>query len=405
VSGPPTIAIFPWGDVIEDFLAPLGLALTDFVESMSGGWLFGYVAALQSAGFRPVIVCASATLERPERRIHRASGVPVWVVPGRSCALAYSSRRSVAQWLHTPWRELRTVLRRERCEAVLVQEYEYARFDALVLMARLLRIRVFATFQGGDRTLSRLEGWIRPWTLRLTHGLLIASSAERDRLRGAYKHLPPVEDVPNPIAAGEWRATPRAEARRRLGIAPDLFLVVSHGRIDIHRKGLDVLVEAWRRFAGAVGECRLVVIGSGQDNEEFGQLLASTGAADIDWRSRYTTDRTEIRTWLSAADVYVSASRIEGMPVAPLEAMASGLPVVCSRAQGLPDIFALGEAHGAIVVPCDDAEAIATALRRLLEDRSLAAALGAAGRARVEDRFAIDAVGRSLRTFLVARPG
>ena len=49
--------------------------------------------------------------------------------------------------------------------------------------------------------------------------------------------------------------------------------------------------------------------------------------------------------------------------MAPLEAMASGLPVVCSRAQGLPDIFALGEGHGGILVPCDDPEAIAAGLR------------------------------------------
>jgi starch synthase len=91
------------------------------------------------------------------------------------------------------------------------------------------------------------------------------------------------------------------------------------------------------------------------------------------------------------------------MPVAPLEAMACGLPVVCSRAQGLPDIFALGETHGGIVVPCDDAEAIAGALRRLQREPSLASALGAAGRARVEDRFALAAVGSSLAALFAPR--
>jgi len=55
----PTVAIFPWGDVIEDFLDPIGLTVSDFVERMSGGWLFGYVAALHASGWRAVIVCVS----------------------------------------------------------------------------------------------------------------------------------------------------------------------------------------------------------------------------------------------------------------------------------------------------------------------------------------------------------
>ena len=405
LSSEPVIAIFPWGDVIEEFLAPLDLELSDFLDTMSGGWLFGYVEALRSAGFRPVVVCASRNLARSERRVHRSSGATVWVVPGTESALPYSSRRSAAQWWRTPWRAFGAALRAERCEAMLVQEYEYARYDALALLAKLLRIHLFATFQGGDRTLSRLEGWVRPRTLRLARGLVVASGHERDRLMRAYRVLPPLADIPNPIDADGWPIGRRAEARAKLGLAPDLFLAITHGRVDIQRKGLDVLIEAWRRFARGTVTCRLVLIGSGQDNERFRAMLASTGMESIDWHAHYTTDRDELRTWLSAADVYVSASRTEGMPVAPLEAMATGLPVVCTRAQGLPDIFALGEAHGGILVPRDDAQAIADALRRLACDPNLAKALGAAGRSRVTDHFAIAAVGRSLGTFIASAVG
>jgi glycosyltransferase involved in cell wall biosynthesis len=402
LSDAPAIAIFPWGDVVEDFLGPLGLELSDFVETVSGGWLFGYVEALRFAGFRPVVICASAAVQRSEHRIHRATGVSIWIVPGRSSALPYSSRRSGAQWWRTPWRAFAAALLHERCTRMLVQEYEYARFDALAVLGRLMKIDVFATFQGGDLTLSRLEGWIRPWSLRLARGLAIASTRERDRLHSAYRRLPPMADIPNPLAAGEWRPGSRLQARARLGLPPDLFLAVTHGRIDIHRKGLDVLVEAWRRFDRPAGGRRLVLVGAGQDDERFRALLDAAHLPSIDWQPRYTTDRSEIRTWLNAADVYVSASRVEGMPVAPLEAMASGLPVVCSRAQGLPDIFALGEGHGGILVPCDDPEAIAVGLRRLERDPSLAAALGVAGQARVDDHFSIEAVGQSLRTFLAS---
>jgi glycosyltransferase involved in cell wall biosynthesis len=396
----PAVALFPWGDVIEDFLEPLDLRLADFVERMSGGWLFGYVAALRFARWRPFIVCASKDATAPERLVHAPSGVSIWVVRGTPSALPYSSRRSAAQWWRTPWRQFAGVLRREACDAIVVQEYEYARFDALALMAKALRLPLFATFQGGDQTLSRLEAWLRPWSLRQARGLVVASAQERERLAGAYPRLPPLASIPNPIDADEWQAIPRPAARQALGLAEGLHVVVSHCRIDIHRKGLDILLDAWRRFAAGRCDRRLVIVGSGQDNDAFGRLLGVSGRDDIDWHSRYTTDRSELRSWLSAADSYVTASRVEGMPVAPLEAMACGLPVVSSRAQGLPDIFADGEASGGILVPCEDSGAIAAGLERLAAAPALRARLGAAGRARVVGHFSLPSVGRSLADLL-----
>ena len=107
-----------------------------------------------------------------------------------------------------------------------------------------------------------------------------------------------------------------------------------------------------------------------------------------------------MRRWLSAADVYLITSRTEGMPVAPLEAMACGLPVVSSDAHGLPDIFAAGEEHGGIVTAREDVGAIVTALERLACDPDLRSRLGHAARRRVEAYFAVPAVGAALSSFL-----
>lgn len=400
-QGSRSVAIFPWGDVVEEFLEPIGLTLQDFVDSMSGGWLFGYVAALQSAGWRVVVVCASERIGRATRLVHRGTGAAVWAVPGRRAAGRTPSRRSVQQWRRTPWPGFARVLRAERCDTLLVQEYEYARFDALALLARWMRLPLFATFQGGDVTLSPLEARVRPWSLRRSRGLIVASARERARLAGAYGGLPlRVADIPNPIDTDEWRASPKQAARAELGLAANAFIVISHGRIDIWRKGLDVCVAAWCRFADARPDARLVLIGAGQDQQRFAELLATSGAAGVVWHSDYTTDRPLIRRWLSAADAYVITSRTEGMPVAPLEAMACGLPVISSRAQGLPDIFEDEERSGGILVPCEDAEAVASALQRLAASPELRGTLGAAGRARIESRFSVRAVGRRLNDFM-----
>jgi len=393
-----SVAIFPWGDVIEDFLTPIGLDVDAFCDRMTGGWLFGYVAALQSAGWRPVIICASTACDRPTQRVHAGTGATIWIVPGRAVSLGRSSSwRSLRQWIAAPATEFARILTKERCTAIVVQEYEYARFDRLVRLGRTLGIPVFATFQGGDQTLSPVEAFVRHESLRQCAGLIVASGAERARLTQRYgPATSPVTDIPNPLDTTEWRAIDRGEARQRLGLNPDAFLAINHGRIAIFRKGLDTLVQAWARC----GTAGLVVIGSGEDDERFGRLLEHANLPGVRWLASYSTDRELMRTWLSAADIYVTASRIEGMPVAPLEAMACGLPVVATDAQGLPDILADGERSGGIIVPKDDPAAIAGAILRLRDDGGLRARFGAAARRRVETGFSIPQVGQQLDRLL-----
>jgi glycosyltransferase involved in cell wall biosynthesis len=402
----PTIAIFPWGEVIEEFLNPVGLNLDDFLTKMTGGWLFGYVLALQSQGWRPIIVCASEAVDRLTRREHAGTGAPVWVAPGKRSGRGgptgrYPSLQYMEQWLKSPGRDFAAVLAGERCTALLVQEYEYFRFDLLSLLVRRRRCPIYATFQGGDVTISAIERFVRPWPLRLCSGLIVASARERARLANAYPraHLR-IADVPNPLDANEWRPEDRARVRAELGLPEHAFIVINHGRTEIKRKGLDVLVEAWARFSASRPDAHAILIGSGQDHAAFGRMLAERAPDRLSWISDYVTDRPQMRRWLSAADVYLITSRTEGMPVAPLEAMACGLPVISSDAHGLPDIFAAGEQHGGIVTPREDVAGVVTALERLAGDPGLRSRLGIAARKRVEERFSIPAVGAALAEFM-----
>ena len=282
------------------------------------------------------------------------------------------------------------VLRAEGCTGVLVQDYEHARFDALALLTAALRLPLYASFQGGDVTLSRLEARVRGRTLRRCRGLAVASARERARLARTYGLGATVQDIPNPVDAAYWRAEPRAVARVELGVPADEVLFFNHGRIDIHRKGLDVLVEAWREVARR-SRARLVIVGSGQDRDQFQVLLQ--GASGVTWIPDYVTDPPLIRRWLSAADIYVTLSRIEGMPVAPLEAMACGLPVIAADAHGLIDLAAEG---GVVLVPREQAESAAEAMLQLAADPSLRQRLGRAARATIEARYSIPTVGARL---------
>ncbi|MDB5651499.1 MAG: hypothetical protein JWL62_3019 [Hyphomicrobiales bacterium] len=394
----PGIAIFPWGCVIEEWLDQLGLSADDFVDRMTTGWVFGYVKALQHAGWRPFIVYASEHAKVPVRRLHVGTGVPVWIVPGkRSANSRFASLHALRRWVQTPWTAFKSVIQHEGCCAILVQEYEDTRFDVLIRMGVRLGLPVFATFQGGSETLSTIERAVRARSLEKCSGLIIPSSAEKTRVEINYfgRH-PPIHNIPNPLDTGVWIGRDRRAARSDLGLPQEGFIAINHGRIDFRQKATDLLLRSWT----ASGEDQLILIGSGHDNAKLAALIAQRRSGKVRWFSEYSTDRSFLLNCLSAANIYVSASRIEGMPVAPLEAMACGLPVVATAANGLPDILEQGEQSGGLIVPLDDEVALRSAIERMRTDPELCSRLGLAARHRIETRFGIETVSKALGTVL-----
>ena len=89
--------------------------------------------------------------------------------------------------------------------------------------------------------------------------------------------------------------------------------------------------------------------------------------------------------------------------MAPLEAMACGLPVVASCAPGVVDILGDAGEFGGFVVPTDDAPSLASHVGRLLDDDQAALELGARARTRVEQAFSLGAAGERLKALLGAR--
>src|ERR1700733_5293767 len=424
----PTIAFLPWGDVIEDFLDGIGISIGDFANKMSGGWLFGYIEALRLRGIQSTIFCFSESVNETVYKTHNATGARIVLLPqspayrkirrniknpyglttdemfGLSSGLAryaWRAMRHVTPYLATPVIPLADEIRKEGCCAILCQEYESPRFDASVLIGKLLGIPVFATYQGGNwQQRSRLERVMRPLTIRRCDGFIIGSSAEAARIQKFYE-VPSgkISKIFNPLDFSEWRAGSRQDARRKLGIPDGARVAVWHGRIDIQTKGLDIFLEAWNVVCTSRPEqdLLLLLVGTGSDADNLAEMIRRMGVPHVRWHREYILDRTEMRRFLTAADVYVFPSRREGFPVAPLEAMACGLPVVASSAPGIIDIFEEGEKSGGIVVPVGDAIALAKNLAPLLDDAPTARELGARARLRVERAFSLKSVGVQLQ--------
>jgi starch synthase len=199
-----------------------------------------------------------------------------------------------------------------------------------------------------------------------------------------------------------WNAVDRKTARAALAIPSEARVAVWHGRVDIYRKGLDILTEAWRQLCQVRPgqDLRLLMVGTGDDAHRLRKRISAMHLEGVIWIDEYTLDRAALQIYLSAADVYIFPSRHEGFPVAPLEAMACGLPVVAADAPGIPDILDDPENSGGLVVPREDVAALTSAIARILDDRLWGQTLGRRARRRLENHFSLEVVGKQLRNFL-----
>lgn len=426
----PKLALLPWGDLWDDFLDSIGVSIDEFRERFVGSWLFGYVEALRRVGVRTVVFCVSARIQKPVAFTHAPSGATIRMLPapmiyrsirsrmrnpfGQSTGEMFGEARrgsrffgllkEAAPYLATPLGLLAREIRRERCDVLLCQQYEAPRFDACTLLGKLLRVPSFATYQGGEeRSLGWLQHWARTATMRACAGLIVATRAERERLRLRYG-LPAAKmaGIFNPVDAAVWYSEDREHARAVVGIPPSALVAVWHGRVEIGQKGLDLLLDAWEEVSRELSdrEVRLLLIGSGSNAEKLAARIEARPPRGVIWTNRFVHDRALIRRHLSAADVYVFPSRAEGFPVALLEGMSCGLPVVAADAHGVSEILENGEESGGIVVPCNDTGALARALLRILADQELARRLGRAASQRIQSCFSMETVGDQLRGFL-----
>jgi glycosyltransferase involved in cell wall biosynthesis len=151
------------------------------------------------------------------------------------------------------------------------------------------------------------------------------------------------------------------------------------------QKGIDVavraLAEVRREHAAAV----LVVLGEGPEREALERLAADLRVADAVFLPGRTGD---VAAWLARAELLVHPVRWEGFGLALLEAMLAERPVVASAVSSVPEIVADGETGR--LVPANDPRALAAAISRVLANRDLARAFGAAGRARARAEFSVE---------------
>lgn len=238
-----------------------------------------------------------------------------------------------------------------------------------------------------------LTRWMNLLTMNWLTKVIAVSADVAESIRTHKPGLkPPLQTLLNGVnidhfAPGSFDGS---DVRNTLGIPKDAPVI---GTVAVFRfqKRLDV----WMQIAAAILEkvpgAHFVIVGDGPLKAE---LVETRRKLNLEERVHFAGLQTEVRPYLAAMDIYMMSSIFEGLPIALLEAMASGCAVVTTDAGGIKEVIRHGQEG--LVCPVDQPEKLATFAVELLNNPEKRRQLAAQGRTRVEEHFSLKKMVREL---------
>jgi glycosyltransferase involved in cell wall biosynthesis len=349
------------------------------------------VRALPSTGWRPVV---ASFRDGPLRAEIEAADIPVRLLRPRRHSVLSPLR--AASELRSIRLELKDAIRHD--DIAVVQTHLLGSLDFLVLTARdgrhpvvlwtihnaLLDLRA-DQLPSGQRWLlgAKRAGYRIAYRMgsRMADGFIAVSDDVARAVARAYR--PPrnrLFTIPNGVDVDRFGGRGKREAARAgLGLVPGARVVVVVAKL-FAQKGHSVLLEALTSTRLRSDDAVLFV-GDGPERESLEQLATQWDLAAV----RFLGNRPDVPQLLAASDLFVLPSLWEGLPMALLEGMATGLPVIATDVAGSRQVVVPRESG--LLVPPGDPYALASAMTHLLDDDAERVRLGRAARERVEAEF------------------
>lgn len=240
----------------------------------------------------------------------------------------------------------------------------------------------------------RFQAWAYRWGVQ---PVSIAEEVSRT-FRQEYRREP-VALIPNGIPTERYA---RDEAIRQVwraetGIALDMVVLVCVAAMRI-QKNHSLLLRAYAQVGDLIERTVLLLVGAPDPTnpayaESLQRLTCELGIAE---RVQFLGARSDVPAILNASDIFVLASHYEGNPLSVMEAMAAGLPPVCTAVGGVPEL--IQHDRTGLLVPPDNEGALAEALRTLIRDEHLRVRLGQAAREYAREHFDISVMVRAYET-------
>ncbi len=246
---------------------------------------------------------------------------------------------------------------------------------------RRLGVPTVSTLHGWTRgsMKNRLYEYLHARSLRRFDAVIAVSEPIARRLAEDGVPADRVHFVQNAFAPVA-EPLPREDARQLLNLSPNARVAGWVGRLS-REKGIDVFVDAVARLNNE--EVLGCVLGDGPEREREKSHAARTGAR-VAWQGMVPT----AGRLCAAFDVFVQSSRTEGTPIALLEAIGAGAPIVATRVGGVPDVVSEKEA---LLVPSENPAALADAIASVFADPHAAAERAQRAKERLATAFGADA--------------
>jgi len=279
--------------------------------------------------------------------------------------------------------------------ARLVAELERNRPD-------LLHCHDFTACFWGNRAADRLglrprvatlHSWMLglPWPKRLLFTrelrrmdrVIVLSRASRERLLRRGFDAAVLADLPvGPLPAADAAPRLRESTRAALGLPPTTIVALTCARLE-PEKNLPFLVELSRLLRENRPPISFLVAGEGSSRAQLELLVRKSG---LEGTFTLLGLRRDVPALLAAADIFLLPSHSEELPLAILEAMAAGLPIVATPVGALPQIVS-GAPGAGFLIPARDVDTWVHRVKDLAANPVLRQALGGEGRRRVQDRY------------------
>lgn len=234
-----------------------------------------------------------------------------------------------------------------------------------------------------------LQGWAYGINSRLADKIIAVSEEVHD-FALQYMHTSSSQTmvIPNGISVEHFikDASAGKAFRNEMNIAPNVPLIGIVAAL-VPVKDHKIFLEAAVRIHQVNDDVRFVIVGDGPLRRSLTDMAAELGLADS---VIFCGNRRDIPAVMSALDILVFSSNVEGLPVALLEGMAASLPLVATTVGGMPG--AVVDNETGLLVPPNDAVKLADSCLRLISDRELRDRMGQAGYARARAQYSIDAM-------------
>jgi len=268
---------------------------------------------------------------------------------------------------------------------VIIHSHGYkSNFYALLIRCFNPNVKLIATNHNwiGKSKKEKMYQYIDRITLRFFHALVAVSDSVKKDMINRGLNSAKIRTIANGVDVNDPAfSTPSIYIRKKIGLSPDETVIGNIARLSKEKAHIDLL-KAFSHISHQNPNLRLVIVG---DGPEQSNILRCAVDFEINDRLLMLGHRADARQLYAGFDIFVLSSRIEGMPMVLLEAMAAGVPVIAPKVGGIPAVISHEE--NGLLFESGDINGLTKQINKLIRHSSLRQSIVERARETVDRQF------------------